>query len=483
MFKKEQPISEKRLRIVSLGFLALAIWIVARLFILQIIERDFYLLFASNTHEISQQIHPDRGEIFFKDAKNGLEFPAAINKTFYLVYASPKIILASDVVSTTNRLATILSFDEAQKGALLEKLSERGSSYKVVVKKVSEAVGLGLKADNLPGIFLVEKKDRYYPEENLAASILGFTSENDNGELTGKYGLEGFDDKLLRGRPGLTIGEKSALGSWITFADRTGIKAENGPDVLLTIDRALQNYACARLAVGYKEYEAKSATLVLMNPLTGQVLAMCSLPDFDPNNYSKVDELSAFNNTAIFTPYEPGSVFKPITMAVGLDLGLVAPDTTFVDPCLLEINGHKIRNAQQKCYGKQTMTEVLEKSINTGVVWVEDKIGNERFYNYVKKFGFGEKTGIPLNTEVSGDVSSLQKPGAIFGANGSFGQGLTVTPLQIAAAYSAIANNGKLMKPIIVDEERYSDGHHEKTSSEAVEQVISPASAHQLLGM
>lgn len=483
MFKKEQFLSEKRFRIVSVCFLILAIWIVVRLFILQIVQHDYFMMFASNAHEISQQVHPDRGEIFFKDTKSGQEFPAAINRNYYLVYAVPKIMMASEVVSTTGKLSSLLSFDEIQKDSLLAKLSENNSSYKVIAKKVSEGTGLLIKAESLPGIFLVEKKDRYYPEENLASSILGFTSENDSGELTGKYGLEGYYDKELKGRPGLTIGEKSAGGSWITVADRTGIKAENGPNVLLTIDRALQNYACSRLAEGLKEYKAKSASLILMNPTNGKVLAMCSLPDFDPNNYSQVDDLAAFNNTSIFTPYEPGSVFKPITMAVGLDLGLVTPNTLFTDPCLLEINGHKIRNAEQKCYGEQTMTQVLEKSINTGAVWVENKIGNDRFYDYIKKFGFGDKTGIPLNTEIAGDVSSLLKKGAIFGANGSFGQGLTVTPLQIAGAYSAIANDGKLMRPLIISEKRYSDGHNEKFSPETVEQVISTEASHKLLGM
>ena len=483
MFKKEQALSAKRFRIISLGFLALALWIVARLFILQIVEHDFFVLFASNSHEISRQIHPERGEIFFSDTKNHQEFPAAINRTFYLVYAVPKDIPAAEVVSTTNKLASIMAMDETQKNSLLQKLSESAGAYRIIDKKITEEIGAVIKESNLPGIFLTKKMYRYYPEENLAASVLGFTSENDSGELTGKYGLEGYDDKELSGRPGLTIGETSALGSWITVANRTGVKAENGPNILLTIDRALQNYACARLSEGLKENKAKSAALVLMNPSTGAVFAMCSLPDFNPNNYSAVGDLSAFNNTTIFTPYEPGSVFKAITMAAGLDLGLVTPDTTFVDPCVIELNHHKIRNAEQKCYGEQTMTEVLEKSINTGAAWVETKVGNDRFYDYVKKFGFGDKTGIQLNTEVAGDISSLQKSGQIFGANGSFGQGLTVTPLQIAVAYSAIANDGKVMKPFIIDEKRYADGSRNKTAPKVVEQVISPEVAHRLLGM
>ena len=257
----------------------------------------------------------------------------------------------------------------------------------------------------------------------------------------------------------------------------------DGPDIFLTIDRALQQYACDRLRDGLKEYEAKSAALVLMNPESGAVYAMCSLPDFDPNNYSQVKDLAAFNNTAIFTPYEPGSVFKTFTMGAGLDLGLVTPNTTYTDPCELTINGHKVRNAEQKCYGKQTMTEVLEKSINTGVVWVEQRVGRDRFHEYVKKFGFGDKTGITLSTEMAGDVSSLDKKGDIFGANGSFGQGLTATPLQLAAAYSVVANGGKLMKPFIIAEEHLEDGRKNKFSPQESDTVISEGAARLLSGM
>lgn len=483
MFRKKIEVENKRYRFVSVGLLLLALLIVGRLFILQILQRDYYALFALNSHEIYKQIHPERGEIFFWDKRSGDEYPAAINKEFFLIFAVPKEISGADIVSTTNKLAEILAFDNEQKTTLLEKLSNSTSSYKTIAKKVPESTMKLIQETKIKGIYGSPEEYRFYPEENLAGPILGFTSLDSNGRLEGKYGLEGFNEKKLSGRPGFVMGEKGALGSWIALADRTNIKAENGPDLLLTIDRALESEACERLKKGLEEYKAKSATLVMMEPASGAILAMCSLPDFDPNNFSKVEDMAAFNNTAIFTPYEPGSVFKPITMAAGLDLGLVNPNTTFVDPCELTINGHKVRNAQQKCYGEQTMTQVLENSINTGVVWVFNKVGKERFEKYVKKFGFGEKTGIPLNVEMAGDISSLSRKGEIFGANGSFGQGLTATPLQIATAYTAIANGGKLMKPYIVEEIRFEDGRKEKAEPQLIEQIISTRAAKLLSGM
>jgi cell division protein FtsI/penicillin-binding protein 2 len=483
MFKKQKVINDNRYRLVAIGFLALALWITGRLFVLQILEHDYYALFASSAHELYEQIHPERGNIYFSDLHTGKYFPAAINKKYYLIYAVPKAMNAGNIVSTTNRLAFELQFDDKQKQALLDKLSEKNAGYRVVAKKVPEEIGDRIRAENMEGIFLTEEEYRFYPEEVLGGPVIGFTTKNDAGDLDGKYGIEGYYNKKLSGRPGFTIGEKGAMGSWITLADRTQIKAENGPDIYLTIDRGLEAYACNRLREGMKEYEAKSAALVMTDPSTGAILAMCSLPDFDPNNYSQVDDIAAFNNTSVFTPYEPGSVFKTITMAAGLDLGLVSPNTTFTDPCELTINNHKVRNAEQKCYGKQTMTEVLEKSINTGAVWVEERVGADRFRDYVKNFGFGQKTGITLNSEAAGDISSLDKKGEIFGANGSFGQGLTATPLQVAAAFAAVANDGRLMRPFVVSELRYDDGHREKIQPEIAEQVITASAARLLTGM
>ncbi|MFA6105246.1 MAG: penicillin-binding protein 2 [Patescibacteria group bacterium] len=470
-------------RLVALFFLGFALYIFGRLFFLQILRHDHYLAVAARSHETSEQVEAERGSIYFADSRTGESFPAAINKTYYLVYAVPKSIPASAVVSTTNKLATILKFDEVKKSDLLEKLSEHASVYKVIEKKVSEEVANEIKKNNINGIRFEEQKYRFYPEDSIGASVLGFAQRNNAGELDGKYGIEGYFNKKLSGRAGYILGEKGAQGDWITLAERTNIQAENGCDIYLTIDRALQKYACDRLRQGLKDYKAKSASLVLMNPKTGAILAMCSLPDFDPNNYSQVDDLSVFNNTSVFVPYEPGSVFKTFTMGAGLDLGIVSPFTTYVDPCEMNINGYKVRNAEQKCYGRQTMTQVLEKSINTGVVWVEERLGGDRFRNYVKKFGFGEKTGISLSQEMSGDISSLDKRGEIFGANGSFGQGLTATPLQLATAYSAVANNGKLMKPYIVSEERYDDGHSEKSTPEVIDLAISEGAARLLSGM
>lgn len=480
-FKKQATFDADRLRFVALGILIMTLWIVGRLFYLQVMRHDYYALFALNSHEIYQKLHPLRGSIYIQDSRTKAEFPAAVNKNFYLVYAVPKEIPASDIASTTSALVRLLSLDAGDQKSITEKLA-KGGSYAVIAKKVTEEAAKAVNDLHVKGIATTAQTYRYYPEETLAASVLGFAAPNDAGQLVGRYGIESYWDKNLAGQGGFAFGEKSAHGSWITLANRTSVSAENGTDLLLTIDRTLEFKACERLKEGAKLYHAKSASLVLMNPKTGAVLAMCSEPDFDPNSFSKVTDIAAFNNTTVYTPYEPGSVFKPFTMAAALDLGLINPNTEYTDPCSIKVDGYTIHNAQLKCYGRHTMTQALENSVNTTLAWIETLIGGEQFKLYMEKFGFGQKTGVELNTELAGDISSLSKRGAIFGANGSFGQGLTVTPLQLAAAYSAIANEGKLPKPYVVEEVRYPDGRKERASPE-LEQIMSSRAAKLLAGM
>jgi len=473
----------RRLTLLSIIFALLALIIIGRLFYLQIMQYDYYSTMALNSHEIYEKIHPDRGQIFFKSAKDGSEPPAAINTIEYLLYAVPNEIKKEKVLEIVDELSQALSLGEEEKNIILEKISKNNDPYEALAKRITEQQMANIKSFAFEGIHFTPGSHRFYPEGNLLASVLGFYGFDAEGNPKGSYGLEGYWEKDLAGKSGLMLGEKGALGSWITLAGRITKEAENGADLVLTIDRALEYQACERLRQGFKEFKAKSASLVMVEVNSGSILAMCSFPDFDPNNYSKVSNVSAYNNTTIFTPYEPGSVFKPITMSIGLDLDLVSPNTTFTDPCVRKMNGREIHNALNKCYGQVNMTEVLENSINTGVVWVEEKVASERFKKYVEKYGFGQKTGITLETEAAGNIDSLTRKGGIWGANASFGQGISATPLQLAMAYSAIANGGKLYKPYIVSEEHFSNGKIERTKPEIVEQVISQHASKLLIGM
>ena len=300
---------------------------------------------------------------------------------------------------------------------------------------------------------------------------------------TGFYGIEGYFDTLLAGTPGFFQTERDVAGRWIALSDKMVREAQDGADIVLTMDRTLQYMACKALNDGAKRYDAKGGTLIIMDPFTGQIMAMCSNPDFNPNFYSKVDSGSVYNNTATFQAYEPGSIFKPIIMAAGIDLDDVQPDSTFVDTGSEKIDVYTIKNANDKVYGKQSMTGVLENSINTGMIHVARQMGVDAFRDYVQRFGFGEVTGIELDTESAGNISSLDKKSEIYMATASFGQGITVTPLQMVQAYAAIINGGNLMRPYIVDEVRYPDGRVEKRQPTTVRRVISARTSVLLSGM
>jgi len=469
--------TDKRITYLATTFLVLGLIVVGKLFILQVIQHNYYSTLALSSRELLSELNPKRGKILYSDCRTNIEYPAAINRQYYQIYAVPKDILAVDIMSSTEFLAPLLQMTSTEaKADIITKLSKTGDPYEPLAKKIPEDVKEYIASSSLKGIGWNAEDYRYYPEKDLAGPIIGFARQSNN-TLVGSYGLEGYWEKTLAGQPGFVMGETGALGGWISNAGLTRRDAEEGADIVTTIDRALETEACTALKEGMKEHEATSASLVAMDPKTGAILAMCSFPDFDPNQYSNTSNLRAFNNNVIFTSYEPGSVFKPLTMALALDYELVNPNTLFTDPCTRSIDGFTIGNALKKCYGTVTMTGVLENSINTGMIWVEEKLGRERFYNGVKKFGFGENTGVELDTEVPGNISSLEKKGAIYGANGSFGQGITVTPLQLAVAYSAIANEGKLPFPRIVSEIRHPDGRIEKIAPRTTEEVISPRAA------
>lgn len=476
--------SDKPLRVVSVLVLLGAFVIVARLFTLQVFDHKFYAALAVSNHEIYKQLFPRRGSIFLQDTRaSGKEYPVAVNREYYSLYAVPRDVPSDQVGATADFISKLLGYSEAEKTNLVAKLSKKNDPYEPIAKKISDEFKDKIDAQKFVGIYTTGQEFRYYPEASLAANVLGFTSQNEKGQLIGRYGIEGFLDSRLTGHSGFLAGEKGALGSIIPMADRTVKQAEDGADVLLTIDRNLQYKACERLRQGLDQYQAKSASLILMDPKTGAILAMCSLPDFNPNDLSGVKDVSIFNNTTIFTSYEPGSVFKPIIMATALDLGLVSPFTTYVDTGERTFKGSKpIHNALNKVYGLATMTNVLENSINTGMIFVAEKIGREKFQEYVEKFGFGKKTGVNLDTEVAGDIDSLNKKSPIYIANGSFGQGLTATPLQIATAYAAMANGGNMPTPYIVDEIRHPSGQIDKTEPEA-KLVISPNTAKLITAM
>ena len=341
----------------------------------------------------------------------------------------------------------------------------------------------------LPGFGFDLRPHRYYPEKEIGSHIIGFVSNVDNQEV-GRYGLEDFFNEELAGKAGYLKSEKAGKSETVIVNNREYVKPENGSDLILTIDRNIQFVACEKLKEAVKKHDADSGSVVVMNPKTGAIIAMCSVPDFDPNNYKDVSDIGVFNNPVIFEQYEPGSVFKTVTMSIAIDQNKVSPATLFNDTGEIMIAGWNkpIRNSDFSSKGSHGMVDmnyVLENSLNTGSIFAMRQAGPTVFADYVKNYGFGEKTGIELGSESSGNINNLLKPKIkeIDAATASFGQGIAVTSLQMIMPYQAIANKGAMMKPHIVESIVRSDGKREDIQPQQIRRVISAQTAATMSAM
>jgi cell division protein FtsI/penicillin-binding protein 2 len=486
---RRQENGDVRIFVSVLAITIIAIVIIGRLFILMVLEHGFYTVMAANSQEVYSKLFPVRGSVYIQDSRTKEEYPLAMNRDFFVVFADTREIKDNDTAEeVAEQLAQVFGYDDEKKLSVYNQLNKRSDPYEPIEKKVDEDIVDNLRNRELTGIGFVRRPERVYPEGSLASHAVGFLGKTETGADEGRYGVEGYWQEELAGSGGFFSGARSAAGRLIPLANSSFKSPENGADILLTIDRTLQFKACERLREGMEEYNAKSASLIILDPFTGAVRAMCSLPDFDPNKYNEVESINIYNNSSIFTAYEPGSIFKPIAMAAALNEGVVKPETKFYDSGKIEAGCRKpIENAGSKIYEEQNMIGILENSINTGMVFVSEKLGKEKFKNYVEDFGFGLKEGVGLDSEVAGTIDSFYKnKGTEFDcytATASFGQGITVTPLQMVTAFGAIANGGMLLKPYIVEEIRYSDGRIEKTKVKEIKKVISQRTSSLLSGM
>jgi len=463
--KKSTPRNNFRIYILVVFVFLAAGTVIFRLYTLQVLAHAFYQEMAADQHKVYEDLVPRRGEIFAQD--NGSYYPAAANKELNLVFAVPREI--EDPKTAAREIAGILELDERE---LSEKLDQPESWYAVIAHKVSEEKSKAIKDKKLKGIYFTPENERFYPGGSFASQLVGFVG-SDGQKAKGRYGLEAYWNKELQGREGRLEQERDTGGSWISIGDKVMSPAENGADLYLTIDHTIQYRAEMAIKKSLEKYQADSGSIVVLDPGTGAVLAMASAPDFNPNEFSRVEDMTVFSNPIVGSPYECGSVFKPITMAAGIDAKVVSPDTTYTDTGAVNEAGYTIKNSDGKANGVQTMTQVLEKSLNTGVIFVEKQLGNLRFYEYVKNFGLGEKTEIETLGEVPGNISGLKELKDINAFTATFGQGTSVTPIQLATAFAAIANGGKLMQPHLIDKIVYGDGKEDITQPVEKRRVIS----------
>ena len=386
----------RRLRIAGAVWLLIGALFIARLFYIQVIQHGIYDRQARGTRIVNQTIKAQRGEIFTRDARPGQEalYPIALNRDQIMLISDNRKI--TDDAHVAGVVATSTARTAEETDEITKKLSQKNRAYQILIKDLKPeheaAIRGAIDREKIVGLYFDRLPARFYPERELLAHLTGFVGRDEVGEPIGRYGIEAYFDTRLKGTHGYVKTEKDPFGGWIPVADRDFDAARDGDDVILTIDRTLQLTVCEALKRGIAKHRARSASGIIMDPKTGAVLAMCSLPTFDPNDYQTVERPSAYNNRSIFVPFEPGSVFKIVTMGAALDAGAITPDTTFTDVGFVKRDGFTIRNAAEKKWGTQSMTTVIKESINTGTVFAADKLGSAPFRGYVEKFGFGQKT-------------------------------------------------------------------------------------------
>ncbi len=442
-----------RINLVFILFLFVSAAVISRLVFLQILEGDLNKALSQGLFASFNELQGERGEVFFKNGE-----PLAINVDLPFIFVNPRKIENPEQASLA--LSQILDLD---KDFLLEKLTNN-SSYSLIQRRLSAYEAEQIQNLNLEGVFVNEQKERYYPQEELASQIIGFLGAED----VGQYGLEQFYDKTLRGQEGFMENKK-------------------GADLILTIDYNIQYQAEKLLEKAKKDLGAEGGQIIVIEPDSGRILAMADMRGFNPNyyeEYAKQGNLDIFKNRASQGLFEPGSVFKSITMAAALEEEKVTPKTTYTDTGSITIGSDTIYNYDKRVYGHgPTMTEVLEKSINTGAIFVQRELGPNLFLKYVEEFGLFELSGIDFQ-EIYSQNNPLRTARDINLATASFGQGVEMTPVQLIRAYCAIANGGKLITPYLVEKIISSDKEIEDLSENKKQtSVISSKTASQVTAM
>ncbi|MYA20157.1 MAG: penicillin-binding protein 2 [Chloroflexi bacterium] len=456
---------------ISLALLAL----LGRLAWIQIANHEHYTELAAASRADAELLPAPRGAIL--DASG---HPLAISVDTWDLYIDSFLWRDRERAGEAAvALGSAMGLDAA---TLFEMGISRENGDVIVQRFIDYERGLALRERGIWGVRLLPSSQRVYAEQELAGPLIGYVGLDGSG----LWGIERDFDPVLRGQPGLLLSERDALGRPIAFAASGGREPTVGGEVQLTIDRFIQAIAEQRLAEAVEANKASGGTVIVMEPRSGAILAMASLPSISLADVDLDDEqvLDLARNRAVSDLYEPGSVFKTLTTATAIDLGLITPQTTYVDEGWVHVGGHTIRNWDFTGYGEVTMTEFLRRSLNTGSIWISQQIGAERFYEYLDRFGVGQPTHIELSGEAPGMLRRVGDPDwyAVDLATHSYGQGLAATPLQVISAVNSFATGGLLMRPQIVHSVVASDGVrvHEPV---VIRRTVSPETAHTVARM
>ncbi len=476
---------DNRANIFLVGLFLLTGLITYRLFNLTFAQHSTFVKSAQNQYNNPSALLSGRGNIYFSDLSSGTNKIVATNRSSFYLYSNNKNI--NSAKESAEKISPIIKQNQEDVENIL---SDKSKSYMVIARNLNKDQAKQINDLKLKGLTVASEVGRYYAGGSSAAHTLGFVGYQDN-QRVGRYGVEAYYDDILSGETKTQdlLGNKTYSDIFKTLKfwqkgqpAKTEEGSSAGDDLVLTIDQNIQSLIELSLDSVLKKWHASKGTIIVEDPTTGAILGMASSPSFDPNSYSSY-QLQDFINPAVQEVFEPGSSFKPITMSAAVDSGAVTPDTTYNDTGEVKEAGYTIKNFNEKANGIQTMRQVLEHSLNTGAIFAEQKTGDDAFLNYVVSFGFGQKSGIDLSGEVSGNISNLYSGHRLNFLTASFGQGIAVSPIQLVNAYSAIANGGKLMKPFIIKEILRPDGTSIETKPKVLGAPITEKTSEQIKSM
>ncbi|MDQ2952033.1 MAG: penicillin-binding protein 2 [Chloroflexota bacterium] len=464
-----ESVSPRRLRVIFALFACATLLLSLRVGYWQTLGRGDLLRGATDQVRSDLVLDAQRGVV--RDRTGAL---LATTVPLRSLYAIPKRIGDHDALAgAAAKLAPLLG---TSSGTVLAAL-DSGAEWLYLRRRLPEQTARAIESLRIAGLGFETEAKRLYPNDSVGAHVLGFV--NDDG--VGQYGIEGKYDALLRGIPGRLVVERDPRDRELAVGLRTARAAVSGTDLTLTIDLVIQTAAERELKAAMEKEHATGGSVVILDPRDGAILALASYPSYDPAAVAKADP-QALMDRAISWSFEPGSTMKAITIAAAIDQGVVTPNTTYVDKGCTVIGGRTLCNAGSKSYGVSTVTQILEHSANAGAVFVAQKLGSEQLRRYLGAFGFGAASGVDLAAEATGDLRPLAEWYPVDLGTIAFGQGIAVTPLQLAAAYAAIANGGTLYQPYVVAARRDADGEH-RTAPVAVRRPISPETAAVLRTM
>ncbi|MHB8630718.1 MAG: peptidoglycan D,D-transpeptidase FtsI family protein [Candidatus Limnocylindria bacterium] len=461
-------VQTRRLRLLFALFVVASLVLAGRLAYWQTFGRAELLTRATDQVRSDLVVAARRGVI--RD-RNGAILATTVD--LRSLYALPSRIPMADRPHVARELGVLLGRDAAPILAALNS----GAEWLYIQRWLPEETASAIAALHISGLGFQNEPKRLYPNDAIGAAVLGFV--NDAGQ--GVNGIEGYYDATLRGTDGRLVVERDPANRDLAVGLREAIPPRNGADLTLTIDLVAQTAAERELGAAMAKEHAASGSILVVDPRDGAIRALASAPTYDPAAV-RIADPEALRDRAIAWPYEPGSTMKAMTISAALNEHLVKPSDSYNDVGYTIVGGRTLHNALDKAYGPTTVTQILQRSLNAGAAWVGEKLGARVLSDYFQRFGFGRPTGVDLAGEVSGIVRPLAEWYPVDVGTAAFGQGVTVSPLQLAMAYAAIANGGTLYRPYVVASRRDADGEH-RTAPVAVRQVVTPETAATMRGM